>query len=453
MSRRDRRAEASGKTGGGSAEAETLFRTALEHHRRRDFAATEPLYRRILAIAPRHFGTLNGLADICLAQNRLDEAVAVLREAVACDAGYAPARNNLGLALQRLGRAEEAIGHYRQAMASRPGFFDAEYNLGNALLELQRWEEAVDAYRRALALQPDAAGAHNNLGNALRKLGRHGEAAAAYREALRCAPSLSPVYFSLATALARAGEREAAIRAYEDYLRRDPADLYGARFGLAYLGAAAVPERTSAEHLDHIYAARAGGWKQGEGDESGYQGAKLVAAAATAAVGDARGLAVCDAGCGTGLVGQLVKPLAGRLDGVDLAAAMLARAAATGVYDRLEQAELAACLAARPGTYDLVVSAATLIHFGDLGPVFNAVAAALRAGGVFVFTVFPLDRPDAGGPEFGATPFQCFAHSPAHIAAAAAAAGFTVAAQDRAVHEYHHGTPVIALVVTLRRPG
>jgi predicted TPR repeat methyltransferase len=446
MNRKERRAALKVKAADPAAEAELLFRGALEHHRRRDFAAAEPIYRKVLAIAPRHFGTLNGLGDICLAQNRLDEAVAVFRQVVACDPNYAPALNNLGLALQHRGAVEEAIGCYQRAMANRAGFFDAEYNLGNALAELKRWDDAVAAYRHALTLQPNSAGAHNNLGNALRKLGRFAEAASAYREALRCDPSLHPAYFALATALARAGQREEAIRCYEEYLRRDPADLYGARFGLAHLGAAPLPAGSSPAHLDHVYAARASAWAQGERDDVGYQGAKLVAAAAEAALGGVRDLAILDAGCGTGLVGQLLKPRARRLDGVDLSAAMLARAEASGAYDRLDRGDLVGYLAAHPSAYDLVVSAATLIHFGDLLPVFAAAATALGAGGLFVFTVFPHD-----GEGIGATIFQCFAHSPAYIAETAAAAGFAVVLQERAIHEYHHGEPVMALVVTLRR--
>jgi predicted TPR repeat methyltransferase len=445
MNRRERRAAAKVRAADAGDEVERLFRLALDHHRRRAYGDAEAIYGKIYAMAPSHFGTLNGLGDIYLAQRRWGDAAKVFRQAVARDPGYAPALNNLGFALQSLGDLAEAIGHYRQAIASRPGYFDAEYNLANTLLALGRFDEAIACYRRALALQPNAAGAHNNLGNALRGLGRFVEAAAAYREALRCAPSLDAAYFSLATALARAGQRDEAIRCYEEYLKRDPADLYGARFGLAHLGAALLPACTSLEHLDHVYAARAGGWGEGARDDEGYQGARLVAAAAAAALGGRGSLAILDAGCGTGLVGRLLKERAGRLDGVDLSSAMLARAGEAGIYDCLEHGDLVEHLRAHPHAYDLVVSAATLIHFRDLAPVFAAAARSLREDGLLVFTVFPHD-----GPGVGATIFQCFAHSPAHIAEAAAAAGFAIVAQERAVHEYHHGEPVMALVVTLR---
>ncbi|MBV8654314.1 MAG: methyltransferase domain-containing protein, partial [Alphaproteobacteria bacterium] len=199
-------------------------------------------------------------------------------------------------------------------------------------------------------------------------------------------------------------------------------------------------------HLDHVYAGRAAGWGESGRSDAGYQGARLVEAGVARALGAAGDLAIIDAGCGTGLVGRLLRPRARSLVGVDLSAAMLQRAAASGVYDRLEQADLVAFLANNPRCCDLIVSAATLIHFNDLTPVFAAAAVSLRDDGRFVFTVFPHD-----GNGVGVTPFQCFAHSPLYVAERAAATGLIVEAQKTAVHEYHHDRPVMGLLVTLRR--
>ena len=67
--------------------------------------------------------------------------------------------------------------------------------------------------------------------------------------------------------------------------------------------------------------------------------------------GDARGrtadalCAVLDLGCGTGLGGAAFRPFADRLVGVDLSPAMIAQAAAKGIYDRLVSADIADFLA------------------------------------------------------------------------------------------------------------
>ena len=124
MNRRERRAAAKVRAADAGDEVERLFRLALDYHRRRAYGDAEAIYGKIYAKAPSHFGTLNGLGDIYLAQRRWGDAAKVFRQAVARDPGYAPALNNLGFALQSLGDLAESIGHYRQAIASRPGYFD-----------------------------------------------------------------------------------------------------------------------------------------------------------------------------------------------------------------------------------------------------------------------------------------------------------------------------------------
>src|SRR5207249_5008145 len=101
----------------------------------------------------------------------------------------------------------------------------------------------------------------------------------------------------------------------------------------------------------------------------------------------ARQLDVLDAGCGTGLCGSSLRKHARRLVGVDLSEQMIARARARGAYDELAVSELTAFLQARDTSFDVIVSADTLIYIGDLRPFFEAAARRLTAGGLLVFTV------------------------------------------------------------------
>ena len=50
-------------------------------------------------------------------------------------------------------------------------------------------------------------------------------------------------------------------------------------------------------------------------------------------------------------------------------------------------------LAEERAAYDLIVSADVLVYFGDLAPVFVAVARALRPNGIFAFSVERFDGP------------------------------------------------------------
>jgi predicted TPR repeat methyltransferase len=124
----------------------------------------------------------------------------------------------------------------------------------------------------------------------------------------------------------------------------------------------------------------------------------------TAAPG-ARWRRCADLGCGTGLMGPLLRPLAARLEGVDLSKLMCQKARDRGCYDEVEDGEIVAWLDGRAkqqqqqqggsssgvsgsgssgsgggGGFDLLVAADVLVYIGDLGALFAAAAAASEPG-------------------------------------------------------------------------
>ena len=132
-----------------------------------------------------------------------------------------------------------------------------------------------------------------------------------------------------------------------------------------------------------------------------------------------------DLGCGTGLCGPLLKPRSERLTGIDLAAGMLERARAHGVYDRLERAEAVAWLEANRETFDLIVSVDVFIYIGDLEGLFAGARRALASGGVFGFSI-ELSAGGDDGPPFALQPSLRYTHSARYIRELAARHGFAV---------------------------
>jgi predicted TPR repeat methyltransferase len=104
-------------------------------------------------------------------------------------------------------------------------------------------------------------------------------------------------------------------------------------------------------------------------------------------VAQSKSLDVLDAGSGTGLCGALIAPYARRLVGVDLSERMLDQAGERNVYDELVKSELTGYLAGCTETFDVIVSADTLVYFGPLEAVGAASENALRPGGRLIFTV------------------------------------------------------------------
>lgn len=98
-----------------------------------------------------------------------------------------------------------------------------------------------------------------------------------------------------------------------------------------------------------------------------------------------------DIGCGTGLMGTLLRARCkGRLLGCDLSARMLEVGAATrpGTYDATQEADVVSYLRARPaGQADLVVACEVYPYLRSLVDVVRAAEAALCLGGLLAFSV------------------------------------------------------------------
>jgi len=103
------------------------------------------------------------------------DAVSALQQASQLLPADAESHNNLGVALQDLGRHAEAAASLRAALALKPDYAQGHYNLGNALQALGQSADAVAHYRRALQLEADFPEARGNLGLTLLRLGEFSE--------------------------------------------------------------------------------------------------------------------------------------------------------------------------------------------------------------------------------------------------------------------------------------
>ena len=356
----------------------------------------------------------------------------------------------LGIEALRAGRLDMASRLMVQAIAADGNIPALHYNLAIVCKAQGRLPDAAASYQRAIALKPDYADAHNNLGNIWKALGARDKARDSFQRALQLRPGNADTHYSLGLLCSETGDREEAARHLQECLKADPEDSRGAGILLAHLGLADVPERTSPAQLQKIYDVRAQFWDR----ERSYFGHRLVAEGLREHA-TRKDLDILDIGCGTGLAGAEIRGLARRMDGVDLSPAMLEKARSKAVYDRLEQADLVSFMAGQEDSYDAVLGAATLIHFGNLQPLFHAASLCLRQDGLFVFTLF---AGQDGGADFSIAARAklaesgCFQHSEVYVARLAGENGFSVTALKEVLHEYDQdGNPVAGLLVVLRR--
>jgi predicted TPR repeat methyltransferase len=160
----------------------------------------------------------------------------------------------------------------------------------------------------------------------------------------------------------------------------------------------------------------------------------------------ARQHVILDAGCGTGLCGPFLRPYAKRLVGVDLSAAMLAKARARKVFHQLDRCDLGSIGTYPAGPFDVLISADVLVYFGDLAQVFANFAAVLRPGGWLLFTV------EDTGQGWHLAPSGRHKHSLPYLEDALRKAGFGKPRHiDRSDLRHEFGKPVPGLGLAMQK--
>ena len=386
MNRKQRRALAGAVRSDTPASEEQRIGQAIAMQRQGQLDAAEALYRQILHRNPRQVDALHFLGVLAAQQHDNDGAATLIRRALELNPRYADAHNNLGNVLAAMERFGESAAAYRQAIELAPGNLGAHCNLGVMLRRSGQFEEAVAACQQALALDQRLPEVHLNLGKALAALERYEEAVAAHREAIRLRPGYASAYKNLGMLLYQLNRSEEAAELFRHWLEQDPANPVARHLLAAHSGHGA-PARAADDYIQELFDGMAGSFDD-HLRRLEYRAPELIAQKVATVLGTpTRFLEVLDAGCGTGLCGPLLRPYARWLTGVDLSPRMVERARARENYDELAVAELTAFLVARPAIYDLIVSADTLIYFGDLRPVLTAAAVALRPNGRLAFTV------------------------------------------------------------------
>jgi predicted TPR repeat methyltransferase len=272
--------------------------------------------------------------------------------------------------------------------------------------------------------------------------GDHAGAADLLEQIVAMVPRWAPAWAALAEARERLGDVAAATKAWQTAALCDNTSHLGAALRLARLRGetpSTVPHGYVAALFDD-YAPR---FDRHLSEALNYRGPVLIRDALLAIRPEAGFRHGLDLGCGTGLMGEALRGLVERLDGVDLSPGMVELGRRRGIYAAIEVASLQEALdRAAAQSYDLVTAADVLVYIGALDTVFAGLARVLKPDGLFAASVQTMP-----GEAYGLGADLRFSHAPAYIAATAAANGLRLLLQQEASTRIEKGLEVPGLVV------
>ncbi len=165
----------------------------------------------------------------------LEEAIALLKEAIRLDPKYARAIAGLGYAYTLKGQFltkpelfNDAVELFQQAIEMQPMMADGYSGIGMAFVAMGREDDAIGALRRALAFAPQDARVHSALGRALSiGKGKFREALAEYEQALTLNPLTGWAAQQVALCCAYLGEYERGEQAAREAIKAQQESISG----------------------------------------------------------------------------------------------------------------------------------------------------------------------------------------------------------------------------------
>jgi tetratricopeptide (TPR) repeat protein len=129
------------------------------------------------------------LAEVDLAERKLESAEAGFKRAIHCDGSYPDAFYQLAQLYMAEKRPADSEAILRQALRLLPSAWLLHYQLGTAQFAMGEYREAAKAFLTAQSLHPDMpAEFHAKLANTYLKLGEYGKALAEIDTYLRLSP-------------------------------------------------------------------------------------------------------------------------------------------------------------------------------------------------------------------------------------------------------------------------
>lgn len=191
-----------------------------------DFAPVEILLAPVARTSRETYPTqLLDTANSLLAQNRLDDAIAMANLVLRSRTCVADAYEVIGSAQRRAGKLEEAVDALQRAVMADPARVSALNSLAQTLHERGDLSGAIDAWNRAITVKPDFIDGYEGLATVFTEMDEPEGALAQRRKAAYVNPKSADARTNLGMALFRVNKFSEAIREFNAVLEIDPHHL------------------------------------------------------------------------------------------------------------------------------------------------------------------------------------------------------------------------------------
>lgn len=183
-------------------------------------------YQKALDREPNCIEAMYQLAEVCLTQGKLSEAIAYYQKAlIEVKPSFVL---TIGKNLEEEGRLDEAIVFYEKSIYRNPNIAIFFLQLGNVFLKQDKHEEAIHNYEKALTINTDLelnaelVNAYLNCGYKLKQQDRQDELVAIYQRAVTIKPELAQIHLHLGNIFLEKERFNEASHSYQMAIEMNP---------------------------------------------------------------------------------------------------------------------------------------------------------------------------------------------------------------------------------------
>lgn len=365
---------------------EALFSLGSALQLQGELDAAEKYYNQAIELRPDYFLAYNNLGILYKERKKFDVAINFFSKAVSYKADYAEAYNNLGYAYQILEKYDQALVAYKKLIKLKPNDSEAHYSLGLQYEALGRYSLAREHFSQASLMDADNIRYLYVLARVLSLEKKYDEAISYYERILEKDDSFIDAYISMGKVSLESGNRMLATDSFKRAVMKQP-DHVTANYYLAELDPEHETTKSQNQYIEVLFDEYADSFEKDLTKKLSYKTPGVVYNEVKRFLHSDRDLVIFDLGCGTGLCGELFRPYARRLVGIDLSSKIIAKARSKSIYDELYVDEITIALGKEINDVDLILAADVFVYIGDLKAIFESVCRVLKPDGLFSFSV------------------------------------------------------------------
>ncbi len=342
-------------------------------------------YQKATMIQADYIDAYYNLALVLTKLKKINDAMMAYQTVIQLNSEHAGAQFQLACLFMQKDQFQKALKYFAMVEEIYPRHFETQSNLATCFLKTGKWYRAIHHYSKALEVEPEDAQILFNLGVLHMQQGHPNEAIPFYLRANRVTPNVFAIHYNLGVAYLALKNQTEALLHFCEAERIEPSNESAHHMVMIltqqrHIAASPLPYVQSLfdAYADH-YDAHLLQTLQYRVPAEIYDMIMPFC--------DSAKKAILDLGCGTGLCGELFKPIAHSLIGVDISKKMLEKAALKKKYDELIESDILNFLLEKQIVFDLIIAGDVLVYWGDLTQLFFSVAQALKPNGLFAFNV------------------------------------------------------------------